>query len=68
MCIIDLTPEPDDGVLTHPAHPRCVVSKFASHAGTASRFKFVGVSSRIRGTTGSPIRAIAIFEGEGVRA
>jgi len=34
----------------------------------ASHFQFVGVPLRIRGATGSPIRAIAIFEGEGVRA
>jgi kynurenine formamidase len=68
MRIIDLTLELADGLQTHPAHPRCVVIEFASHAGTASRFQFVGVPLRIRGATGSPIRAIAIFEGEGVRA
>lgn len=32
------------------------------------RFQFVGVPLRIRGATGSPIRAIAIFEGEGAHA
>jgi kynurenine formamidase len=32
------------------------------------RFQFVGVPLRIRGATGSPIRAIAIFEEEGARA
>jgi kynurenine formamidase len=34
----------------------------------ASRFQVVGVPLRIRGGTGSPIRAIAVYEGEGVRA
>jgi kynurenine formamidase len=31
----------------------------------APRFQFVGLPLRIRGATGSPIRAIAIFDGEG---
>jgi len=34
----------------------------------APRFQIVGVPLRIRGATGSPIRAIAIFEGEGAHA
>ena len=33
-----------------------------------SRFQSVGVPLRIRGATGSLIRAIAIFEGEGAHA
>jgi arylformamidase len=47
--IIDLTLELADGVQTHPAHPRCVVIEFASHAGTASRFRppCGGFASRI---------------------
>jgi kynurenine formamidase len=49
MRIIDLTLELADGVQTHPAHPRCVVIEFASHAGTASRFRppCQGFASRI---------------------
>ncbi len=34
----------------------------------APRFQLVGVPLRIRGATGSPIRVIAIFEGEGAHA
>jgi kynurenine formamidase len=37
--IIDLTMELEDGTSTHPAHARCVVLDFATHALTASRFK-----------------------------
>jgi len=49
MRIIDLTLELADGLQTHPAHPRCVVIEFASHAGTASRFRppCQGFASRI---------------------
>lgn len=49
MQIIDLTMELADGIQTHPAHPRCVVIEFASHAATASRFRppCVGFASRI---------------------
>jgi kynurenine formamidase len=47
--IIDLTMELADGMQTHPAHARCVVIEFASHAGTASRFRppCQGFASRI---------------------
>jgi len=47
--IIDLTMELADGMQTHPAHPRCVVIEFASHAATAPRFRppCVGFASRI---------------------
>jgi len=47
--IIDLTMELADGVQTHPAHPRCVVIEFASHAATAPRFRppCQGFASRI---------------------
>lgn len=49
MQIIDLTMELEDGVATHPAHARCVVIEFASHALTAPRFKppCQGFASRI---------------------
>lgn len=49
MRIIDLTLELADGTQTHPAHPRCVVIEFATHAGTAARFRppCVGFASRI---------------------
>ncbi len=49
MRIIDLTLELADGVQTHPAHARCVVIEFASHAATAPRFRppCVGFASRI---------------------
>ena len=49
MKIIDLTMELADGVQTHPAHPRCVVIEFASHAATAPRFRppCQGFASRI---------------------
>ncbi len=49
MQIIDLTMELADGMQTHPAHPRCVVIEFASHAATASRFRSPcqGFASRI---------------------
>ncbi len=49
MRIIDLTMELTDGMQTHPAHPRCVVIEFASHATTAPRFRSpcVGFASRI---------------------
>jgi kynurenine formamidase len=49
MRIIDLTLELADGLQTHPVHPRCVVSEFASHAGTACRFRppCQGFASRI---------------------
>ena len=39
MRIIDLTMELTDNLSTHPAHARCVVVEFATHAGTAPRFK-----------------------------
>jgi arylformamidase len=39
VSIIDLTMELQDGTSTHPAHARCVVLDFATHALTASRFK-----------------------------
>jgi kynurenine formamidase len=47
--IVDLTMELADGVQTHPAHPRCVVIEFASHAATAPRFRppCRGFASRI---------------------
>ena len=49
MQIIDLTMELADGMQTHPAHPRCVVIEFASHAATAPRFRppCMGFASRI---------------------
>lgn len=49
MKIYDLTLELEDGLQTHPAHPRCVVIEFASHATTAPRFRSpcVGFASRI---------------------
>lgn len=49
MQIIDLTLELADGTQTHPAHPRCVVIEFASHAATAPRFRppCQGFASRI---------------------
>lgn len=49
MRIVDLTLELADGMQTHPAHPRCVVIEFASHAATAPRFRApcVGFASRI---------------------
>jgi len=37
--IYDLTLELEDGMATHPAHPRCVVIEFARHAFTAPRFQ-----------------------------
>jgi arylformamidase len=39
MPIIDLTMELQDGTATHPAHARCVVLDFSSHAVSAPRFK-----------------------------
>jgi len=39
MKIEDLTLELSDGMQTHPAHARCVVIEFASHEGTAPRFR-----------------------------
>lgn len=101
MRIIDLTMELEDNMSTHPAHARCVVLEFASHAGTAPRFtlpcqgfasrvlmfsdhigthmehianletlpgprfQFIGLPLRVKGATGSPIRAVAIFEDKG---
>ncbi len=49
MRIIDLTLELADGMQTHPAHARCVVIEFASHATTAPRFRppCQGFASRI---------------------
>jgi arylformamidase len=49
MRIIDLTLELQDNMSTHPAHARCVVLEFASHAGTAPRFTppCQGFASRI---------------------
>jgi len=91
--IIDLTMELEDGTSTHPAHARCVVLDFATHALSAARFKppcqafaskvliiehlvnldqlrvprsqFVGLPLRIKGATGSPIRAVAIIQDKG---
>ena len=65
--MIDFTMELADGMQTHPAHPRM---EHIAHldALQGPRFQFVGVPLRIRGVTGSPIRAIAIFEDEGGRA
>jgi arylformamidase len=47
--IIDLTLELADGTQTHPAHARCVVMEFSSHASSAPRFRppCVGFASRI---------------------
>lgn len=67
MEIYDLTLKLEDGLQTHPAEPRCIVIEFASHAGTASRLQCVGVPLRIKGATGSPIRAMAILEDKGAR-
>ena len=39
MQIIDLTLELTDNMSTHPAHARCVVVEFATHVGTAPRFR-----------------------------
>jgi len=39
MPIIDLTMEITDNMSTHPAHARCVVIDFATHAATAPRFQ-----------------------------
>ncbi len=39
MRIFDLTLELADGTQTHPAHPRCVVIDFATHAATTPRFR-----------------------------
>ena len=104
MPIIELTMELQDGTSTHPAHARCVVLDFSSHAMSAPRFKppcqgfaskvlmysdhigthiehlvnldrlpiprfqFVGLPLRIKGATGSPIRAVAIIQDKGATA
>ncbi len=68
MHIIDLTLEMADGTQTHLTHARWVVIELASHAMSAPRFQFVGVPLKIRGATGSPIRAIALFAEEGACA
>jgi kynurenine formamidase len=71
----DLASPDDPKDLTRPVHmillgQGILIMEHVAHLETlpASRFQFVGVPLRIRGATGSPIRAIAIFEGEGVRA
>jgi kynurenine formamidase len=58
--------------LTRPVHmillgQGILIMEHVAHLETlpAPRFQFVGVPLRIRGATGSPIRAIAIFEEEG---
>lgn len=70
----DLASPDDPKDLTRPVHmillgQGILIMEHVAQLETlpASRFQFVGVPLRIRGATGSPIRAIAIFEGEGVR-
>ena len=71
----DLASPDDPRDLTRPVHmillgQGILIMEHVAHleALSAPRFQFVGVPLRIRGATGSPIRAIAIFEGEGVHA
>ncbi len=71
----DLASPDDPRDLTRPVHmillgQGVLIMEHVAHLETlpAPRFQFVGVPLRIRGATGSPIRAIAIFEGEGVHA
>jgi len=71
----DLASPDDPRDLTRPVHmvllgQGILIMEHIAHLETlpAPRFKFVGAPLRIRGATGSPIRAMAIFEEEGVQA
>lgn len=68
----DLASPDDPKDLTRPVHMILLgqgipIMEHLAHLETlpAPRFQFVGVPLRIRGATGSPIRAVAIFDGEG---
>lgn len=70
----DLASPDDPRDLTRPVHMFLLgqgipIMEHIAHLETlpAPRFQFVGLPLRIRGATGSPIRAIAIFDGEGAR-
>ena len=70
----DLASPDDSRDLTRPVHMNLLgrgipIMEHIAHLETlpAPRFQFVGLPLRIRGATGSPIRAIAIFDGEGAR-
>ena len=71
----DLASPDDPRDLTRPVHmillgQGILIMEHVAHLETlpAPRFQFVGVPLRIRGATGSPIRAMAILEEEGVQA
>lgn len=68
----DLASPDDPRDLTRPVHMILLgqgipIMEQIAHLETlpAPRFQFVGMPLRIRGATGSPIRAVAIFDGEG---
>jgi arylformamidase len=71
----DLASPDDPRDLTRPVHlillgQGILIMEHVAHLETLPRprFLFVGAPLRIRGATGSPIRAMAIFEEEGAHA
>jgi kynurenine formamidase len=71
----DLASPDDPRDLTRPVHMILLgqgipIMEHVAHLATlpTRRFQFVGVPLKIRGATGSPIRAIALFEEEGAHA
>ncbi len=76
MKLVDLSLELYDGFQSHGAHARTTVMDFVTHAFSASRYSppcrgfatkllipdQIGLPLRIKGATGSPIRAVALLD------
>ncbi|MBI1728091.1 MAG: hypothetical protein HYR50_12570 [Candidatus Rokubacteria bacterium] len=76
MKLVDLSLELHDGFQSHGAHARTTVMDFVTHAFSAPRYNppcrgfadkllildQIGRPLRIKGATGSPIRAVALLD------
>ena len=62
MRLVDLSLELYDGFQSHGAHARTTVMDFNLDQIGRPRFTFIGLPLRIRGATGSPIRAVAVLD------